>query len=47
MPAIFSVHLKFWRFLIIWTAFTAVTLHLLYLCAGKKKVDQQTPRKVG
>lgn len=46
MPAIFSLHLKFWRFLIVWTAFSAVTLYLLYLCAGKKKVDKDTPRKV-
>jgi len=46
MPAIFSIHLHFWRFLVVWVAFTAVTLHLLYLCSGKKKVDKETPRKV-
>ncbi|KAI8467837.1 MAG: hypothetical protein J3K34DRAFT_460175 [Monoraphidium minutum] len=46
MPAIFSLHLKFWRFLLVWGAFSGVSLHLLYLCAGKKKVDQRTPRKV-
>jgi hypothetical protein len=45
MPAIFSFHLKFWRFLFVWGCFTAVTLYLLHLCA-KKKVDQRTPRKV-
>lgn len=47
MPAIFSVQLKFWRFLVIWAGFTGVTLYLLWLCLGKKKVDMQTPRKVG
>jgi hypothetical protein len=46
MPAIFSAHLQFWRFLIVWSAFTGVTLYLLYICSGKKKVDKDTPRKV-
>ncbi|GBF93490.1 hypothetical protein Rsub_06623 [Raphidocelis subcapitata] len=46
MPAIFSIHLGFWRFLVVWAGFTAVTLYLLWLCLGKKKVDMQTPRKV-
>lgn len=46
MPAIFSLHLGFWRFLLVWGAFTAVTAHLFFLCAGKRKVDQRTPRKV-
>ncbi|KIY94105.1 RING finger protein [Monoraphidium neglectum] len=46
MPAAFAFHLKFWRFLGVWAVFSAVTLHLLHLCAGKKKVDQRTPRKV-
>ncbi|KXZ56725.1 hypothetical protein GPECTOR_1g653 [Gonium pectorale] len=45
MPAIFSVHLHFWRFLIIWAAFSAITGRLLWACA-RKKMARTTPRQV-
>jgi RING finger protein 121 len=45
MPAIISLHLKFWRFLAIWAAYSAVTGYLISLCMGKK-MHQATPRKV-
>jgi RING finger protein 121 len=45
MPAIISLHLKFWRFLAIWAAYSAVTGYLISLCMGKK-MHHATPRKV-
>jgi RING finger protein 121 len=45
MPALFSFHLKFWRFLLVWTVYSAVTGRLLYLCT-QKKLARTTPRQV-
>jgi RING finger protein 121 len=45
MPAIISLHLKFWRFLAIWAAYSGVTGYLISLCMGKK-MHHATPRKV-
>lgn len=45
MPALFSFHLKFWRFLLVWIVYSAVTGRLLYLCT-QKKLARTTPRQV-
>lgn len=45
MPAIIGVLLKFWRFLAIWVAYSAVTGYLMSLCM-QKKMHHSTPRKV-
>lgn len=45
MPAVISLHLRFWRFLIIWAAYSAVTGYLISLCMHKK-MHHATPRKV-
>lgn len=45
MPAIISLHLKFWRFLAIWAAYSCVTGYLISLCM-RKKMHHATPRKV-
>ncbi|GAX79188.1 hypothetical protein CEUSTIGMA_g6628.t1 [Chlamydomonas eustigma] len=45
MPAIFSVQLKFWRFLLVWFCYSAVTSMLLYRCK-KKNLDASMPRRV-
>ncbi|PNH12443.1 RING finger protein [Tetrabaena socialis] len=45
MPAVFSLHLHFWRFMIVWAAFSSVTGRLLYACT-RKKMARTTPRQV-
>lgn len=45
MPAIFSVHLRFWRFLLIWAIFSSITARLLLACS-RKKMSRTTPRQV-
>ena len=45
MPAIFSFHLKFWRFLLVWVIYSTVTGRLLFLCT-QKKLARTTPRQV-
>jgi len=44
-PAITCMVLKFWRFLLVWLAFSAFTGYLLSLCLAKP-MDRSTPRKV-
>ena len=46
MPALISLHLHFWRFLVVWAAYSAVTGHLLSLCIGKRVIAHTTPRRV-
>eukprot|EP00879_Flechtneria_rotunda_P021404 GHRR01022561.1.p1 GENE.GHRR01022561.1~~GHRR01022561.1.p1 ORF type:complete len:231 (+),score=50.92 GHRR01022561.1:172-864(+) len=45
MPAIISFHLKFWRFLSIWSVYSSITGYLIYLCMHKK-MHHTTPRQV-
>lgn len=45
MPAIISLQLRFWRFLVIWAAYSLVTGYLMALCSTKK-MHHSTPRKV-
>eukprot|EP00195_Chlamydomonas_chlamydogama_P012155 CAMPEP_0202897870 /NCGR_PEP_ID=MMETSP1392-20130828/6528_1 /ASSEMBLY_ACC=CAM_ASM_000868 /TAXON_ID=225041 /ORGANISM="Chlamydomonas chlamydogama, Strain SAG 11-48b" /LENGTH=379 /DNA_ID=CAMNT_0049583633 /DNA_START=134 /DNA_END=1273 /DNA_ORIENTATION=- len=45
MPAIFSLQLKFWRFIMVWLVYTVVTVYLLHM-AMKRKLESTTPRKV-
>jgi len=46
MPAIFSLQLHFWRFLLAWGAYTAATGALLRLCIGKRTITPSTPGKI-
>jgi RING finger protein 121 len=46
MPAIFSLQLHFWRFLLAWAAYTAATGALLRLCIGKRTITPSTPGKI-
>ncbi|GIL42988.1 hypothetical protein Vafri_801 [Volvox africanus] len=45
MPALFSLHLHFWRFLLVWTTYSAITGRLLWTCT-RKKLARTTPRQV-
>ncbi|GLC38944.1 hypothetical protein PLESTB_000464200 [Pleodorina starrii] len=45
MPALFSLHLHFWRFLLIWAVYSAITCRLLWTCT-RKKLARTTPRQV-
>lgn len=45
MPAIFSVQLHFWRFILVWLSYTVVTGYLIRLCMGRT-VALTTPGKV-
>ncbi|KAF8065963.1 rnf121 [Scenedesmus sp. PABB004] len=45
MPAVFSVHLKFWRFLAVWAVYSGVTGYLVGQCLGKR-VHHTLPRRV-
>mmetsp|Transcript_24163 Transcript_24163/g.71701 ORF Transcript_24163/g.71701 Transcript_24163/m.71701 type:complete len:353 (-) Transcript_24163:347-1405(-) len=45
VPAIVSMQLKFWRFLMVWLFYTCVTSYL-YKLAMHKKMDSTTPRLV-
>mmetsp|Transcript_35095 Transcript_35095/g.99531 ORF Transcript_35095/g.99531 Transcript_35095/m.99531 type:complete len:429 (-) Transcript_35095:345-1631(-) len=44
-PAITCIVMHFWRFLMVWVLFTAVTGYLLSLCLARP-MDRTTPRKV-
>ncbi|EFJ52149.1 hypothetical protein VOLCADRAFT_120375 [Volvox carteri f. nagariensis] len=45
MPALFSLHLHFWRFLLVWTMYSAVTARLLWT-STRKKLARTTPRQI-
>ncbi|KAG1654225.1 hypothetical protein FOA52_004501 [Chlamydomonas sp. UWO 241] len=45
VPAIVSVQLRFWKFMLVWLLFTGVTAYVLKLCM-KAKLDSTTPRLV-
>ena len=44
VPATISVYFHFWRFVSVWTLFTAMTGYILHTCASKH-IDRKTPRK--
>lgn len=46
IPAIISLQLHFWRFLVIWALISAVTGYFLYSLTFPKKLDPTIPRKV-
>lgn len=45
MPAIFSIQLHYWRFLVVWAVYTGVTAYLIRLCMGRT-LALTTPGKV-
>ncbi|GFR41018.1 hypothetical protein Agub_g1450 [Astrephomene gubernaculifera] len=45
MPALISVHLRFYRFLVVWAIFSAIAGRLIWTCA-QKKMSRTTPRRV-
>ena len=44
VPATISAYFHFWRFVSVWTLFTAMTGYILHTCASKH-IDRKTPRK--
>lgn len=45
MPAIFSFQLHFWRFIVLWALWSAITARLLSACM-QKRMARTTPRHV-
>ncbi len=45
MPAIISLHLRFWRFLLIWALYSSIAGRLLFACT-RKKIARTAPREV-
>ena len=45
IPIVFSVRLFFWKMIIVWTLFSAITIFVMYK-ATRKKISVNTPRSV-
>jgi hypothetical protein len=45
-PTIISFQLGFWRFCLVWAAYTGVVGYLLSLCVSRRHIDRITPKLV-
>jgi hypothetical protein len=45
-PTIISFQLRFWRFCLVWAAYTGVVGYLLSLCMNRRQIDRNTPMRV-
>lgn len=46
-PAIIAVHLSFYRFCLVWAAYSGLVAHFLSLCINKPRVAKTMPKRVG
>ena len=50
VPPVLALHVGFWRFLLVWTSYSVVTLYYIYQCTfsnkAAAKIDKSLPKRV-